>query len=94
MGKQEQEVVIEVKDNGYGIPKKDQPKIFEKLFRAGNVKDKETDGSGLGLYIAKSILDQAGGKIWFISEEGKGTDFFVTFPLAGMKSKQGVKKLS
>ena len=92
--KQAENVLIGVKDTGYGIPKKDQGKIFEKLFRASNVKDKETDGTGLGLYIIKSIVDQFGGKIWFVSEENKGTAFYVTIPLSGMKTKSGTKALS
>jgi len=83
--KQDDDVLITVKDTGYGIPKKDQSKIFGKLFRAENIKGKETDGNGLGLYIVKSILEQIGGKIWFISEENKGTAFYVTIPILGKK---------
>jgi len=86
---QEKNVMIEVKDTGYGIPRKDHTKVFEKLFRAENVKKKEIDGTGLGLYIVKSIVDQLGGKVWFISEEDKGADFFVTLPISGLKSKEG-----
>jgi PAS domain S-box-containing protein len=85
---QEKDIMIEVKDTGYGVPQKDQQKIFQKLFRAENVKKKTTDGTGLGLYIVKSIVEQLGGKIWFISEENKGTDFFVTLPISGVKSKE------
>jgi len=72
---------IQVSDTGYGIPKDQQSQIFTKLFRADNVRDKDSDGTGLGLYIAKSIVESSGGKIWFESEENKGTDFFVTFPI-------------
>jgi signal transduction histidine kinase len=81
---------IRVSDTGYGIPKEQQRFIFNKLFfRADNVKgrvDKGTDGSGLGLYIVKSVVTKSGGTIRFESELGKGTTFFVTFPLTGMKS--------
>jgi signal transduction histidine kinase len=90
---EEKNILIEVKDTGYGIPKKDQPKIFGKLFRADNVKN-ETDGTGLGLYIVKSILEQSGGRIHFVSEENKGTSFFVKIPLSGMKAKGGTRELS
>lgn len=91
--KQKSEVLITVTDTGYGIPKDQQLKIFSKLFRADNVQDKDTDGTGLGLYIVKSILEKSGGRIWFESEENKGTTFYVAIPLAGMKKKEGTKGL-
>lgn len=87
-------VDIKVADSGYGIPLADQEKIFTKLFRAANVADKVTDGTGLGLYMVKSILDKTGGSIRFESEENKGTKFFVELPLSGMKRKEGEKSLT
>lgn len=63
----EDSLAIVVSDNGYGIPKNQQDKIFTKLFRADNVREKDTEGTGLGLYVVKAIIDQAGGKIWFSS---------------------------
>lgn len=87
---------ISVTDTGYGIPTSEQDKIFTKLFRADNVKDKDTTGTGLGLYIVKSILEYSGGNIWFESpchDDGTGTTFFVTLPLSGMKSQDGSKPL-
>ncbi|HUD05070.1 MAG TPA: ATP-binding protein [Patescibacteria group bacterium] len=74
-------ILIKVSDTGYGIPKNQQDKIFTKLFRADNVRDKEIGGTGLGLYIVKSIVENSGGKIWFESKENKGTTFYVTLPL-------------
>jgi len=74
------EVIISVADNGIGIPEKDQKKIFTKFFRAGNAVLKETEGSGLGLNVVKSYVEEAGGKIWFESVEGKGTTFFISLP--------------
>jgi signal transduction histidine kinase len=71
---------ITVSDTGYGIPARQQAKIFTKLFRAENIKSKETDGTGIGLYIAKSIIDKMGGEITFQSIEGEGTTFTVTLP--------------
>jgi len=65
-------------DTGYGIPKNDQSKIFDKMFRAQNIKEKDTEGTGLGLYIVKSALTHLGGQIRFESEENKGTTFYVT----------------
>jgi two-component system sensor histidine kinase VicK len=91
--KEKKNVFISVSDNGYGIPKKQQPKIFSKLFRADNVRAKEMEGTGLGLYIIKAIVEEGGGKIWFKSIEGKGTTFYVTLPLSGMKRKEGTKGL-
>jgi len=85
---------VEVADNGLGIPKAQQNKIFEKLFRADNVRQTDTEGTGLGLYIVKSILENSGGKISFKSEENKGTTFYVTIPLSGMKKKEGTKALA
>ena len=89
----EGDLLIKVSDTGYGIPKEQQDKIFSKLFRADNVQEKDTEGTGLGLYIIKSIVDQVGGKIWFESEEDKGTKFYVSLPLSGMKKRVGTKKL-
>ncbi|MGE5327766.1 MAG: PAS domain S-box protein [Thiobacillus sp.] len=84
---------IKVKDNGMGIPKSQQDKIFTKLFRADNVKATDTEGTGLGMYIVKSIIDEVGGKINFVSEQDKGTTFTICLPKSGMKSKKGSKKL-
>lgn len=70
-----------VRDNGVGIPKNEQEKIFGRFFRASNVGQLDPGGgTGLGLYIAKAITEQGRGKIWFMSEEGKGTTFYVTLP--------------
>jgi PAS domain S-box-containing protein len=81
-------IEIKISDTGYGIPKNQQKKIFTKLFRADNVRDKDTDGTGLGLYIAKSIVENSGGKIWFSSpgeKRNSGTTFYVTLPLNRIK---------
>lgn len=87
-------VRITVRDTGYGIPTSAQAKIFTKLFRADNVRAKDTDGTGLGLYIVKSIVEQSGGRTWFESVENRGTAFFVDLPLRGMMKKEGSKSLN
>jgi signal transduction histidine kinase len=84
----EKNLILKVTDNGYGIPKNQQSRIFTKLFRADNVIGKDTEGTGLGLYIAKSIVEQAGGKLWFESVENKGTIFYATLPLRRSKKQQ------
>ncbi len=92
--KRDADVLLIVQDTGFGIPKSQQSHIFEKMFRADNARLQIPEGTGLGLYLVKSILDQTGGKIWFESTEGKGTSFFVTIPLTGMEKKEGTKGLS
>ena len=87
-------ILIRVTDTGYGIPAADQGKIFTKLFRADNVRDKEAEGTGLGLYIVKAVVEAGGGRIWFDSLEGRGTSFFITLPLVGMKKKAGTRGLT
>ncbi len=93
IAKESRDLRITVADTGYGIPSDQQAKIFTKLFRADNVREKETTGTGLGLYLVKAVVEQAGGKVWFESKENKGTTFYVTIPLAGMKKKSGTKPL-
>jgi len=73
---------FEIEDNGVGIPKEDQKHIFEKFFRSRNALKQETQGSGLGLYIAKSLVVLAGGKITFRSQQDKGSTFSFTIPLS------------
>ncbi|MBI5401155.1 MAG: PAS domain S-box protein [Candidatus Yonathbacteria bacterium] len=76
----EKEICIEVADHGFGIPEEEQVTIFTKFFRGSN-RGKENAGDGLGLYIAKAYIELLGGKIWFKSEEGKGTTFYITLPI-------------
>lgn len=71
---------IQIEDNGVGIPLDHQNRIFSKFFRAKNAAVINTSGSGLGLYITKNIIDRHKGKIWFVSQEGRGTIFFINLP--------------
>jgi len=64
-----------------GIPKEQQERVFEKFFRGDNVAKEHLEGTGLGLYIAKSVVDILGGKIWLMSEVGKGTTITFTLPI-------------
>ena len=83
-----------VKDKGIGIPKDQQNRIFEKFYRAENALKYVPTGSGLGLSLVKLLVEGWGGKVWFESEEGKGTTFYFTVPLKGMKAKEGEVKIS
>lgn len=74
-------VLLTVSDTGYGIPKNQQDKIFTKLFRASNVREKDTEGMGLGLYIIKSIVQHSGGKIWFSSPRSKSRIIDESLPI-------------
>ncbi len=73
-------ILISISDNGIGIDKKDQSKVFTRFFRSEKAVRVFADGTGLGLYVAKGILERLGGKIWFESEPGKGTTFYVLLP--------------
>lgn len=79
--KESSRLVFSIRDHGVGIPKEDQAKIFSKFFRARNVPRNEGSGFGLGLFIAKKIIEDHGGKVYFQSEEGSGTTFFIELPL-------------
>jgi|GEM_PF-1990775 len=67
-----------IKDNGIGIPEEARPRMFEKFFRADNVHRLDTEGTGLGLCLARLIVERCGGKLCFESEEGQGSTFTVT----------------
>ena len=75
------EVRISVKDTGIGIPKEENPRIFEKFFRAKNAKEMDSNGSGLGLYLASNIVKAHEGKMWFESKEGEGATFTFSLPI-------------
>jgi len=73
-------VAFSVQDSGIGIPEQEKERVFTKFFRGENAVRMETRGSGLGLFIARKIVEAHGGKIWFESKEGYGTTFSVSFP--------------
>jgi len=72
---------IYFQDNGVGIPKDQQQRVFTKFFRGANVMRMETEGTGLGLFTTKNIIEAHGGRIWFKSKEGEGTIFHFTLPI-------------
>jgi signal transduction histidine kinase len=72
-----------VQDTGIGIPRAALAKLFEKFYRADNVVSIETEGTGLGLYLARLIIERSGGQLTCTSEEGQGSTFFMRLPLKG-----------
>jgi len=71
---------VKINDQGVGIPAADQSKMFSKFFRASNALKLETEGSGLGLFIVKNIIEKHKGNVSLKSEEGKGTEVSFTLP--------------
>ena len=76
----ERNLTIDISDTGIGIPEEDQSQIFSKLFRASNAQTKETDGTGLGLYIVREATRILGGDVTFMSQVGIGTTFTIVLP--------------
>ncbi|OPX89784.1 MAG: Sensor histidine kinase YycG [Pelotomaculum sp. PtaB.Bin013] len=83
LSKQGDSACIELSDNGPGIPADKLPHIFERFYRIDNERTKDLSSTGLGLAIARELVEAHGGKITAASEEGKGTCFTITLPLAG-----------
>lgn len=79
-------VEFTVHDTGIGVPKSEQHHLFTKFYRAGNAKKARPDGTGLGLFMAKKVIVAQGGAILFHTEEGKGSTFGFTFPLAKLEA--------
>jgi PAS domain S-box-containing protein len=76
-----EETIVSIKDTGVGIPEDQQKRVFSKFFRGANVIRMETEGSGLGLFISKNIIEAHGGQVWFKSKERKGTTFYFSLPI-------------
>jgi len=81
LGQEDAAVSWAIRDSGIGVPKEAQPRLFEKFYRADNVYAIETEGTGLGLYLVRLILDQLEGRVRCESEEGRGATFTFTLPL-------------
>ncbi len=87
------EVVFTVSDTGIGIPKADQPRIFERFYRVDAARSREVGGTGLGLAIAKHLVEVHGGRLWVESEIGQGSEFHFSVPVydhAAMASRTAV----
>lgn len=86
--KSSRDVVVGVKDHGIGIPKNQHKKIFERLYQVNIPGEKAYPGLGMGLYISKEIVKRHKGKIWVVSEKGKGSEFFFSLPLLERKKRK------
>ena len=74
-------IEVNIEDSGIGIPKNQNERMFTKFFRSRNAQLYQTNGTGLGLYVSKNIIEQHGGIIWFESEEEKGSTFHFSIPI-------------
>jgi len=72
-----------ITDSGIGIPNTALGRLFEKFYRAENVHTVETEGTGLGLYLVRLIIERLAGDVWCESEEGEGSAFIFTLPISG-----------
>jgi signal transduction histidine kinase len=75
-----EDVCIRMQDSGYGIPPHQQEKVFHKFFRADNIVGRDTEGTGLSLYLVSLITKLLGGSVSFVSKENEGTTFFLNLP--------------
>jgi len=73
-------ILFSCSDNGIGIPKDEQSKIFSKFYIASNVSKAKIKGTGIGLSIARALTLRMNGRIWFESEENKRTTFYLSLP--------------
>jgi signal transduction histidine kinase len=85
----EEEVEVRVQDTGIGIADEDLPHIFERFYRADKSRSRTTGGAGLGLTIAKQLVEAHGGRIWVESTEDEGSVFVFTLPLSGESVSEG-----
>lgn len=74
-------VLCSVEDTGIGIPKDEQARVFQQFFRGRKALASREGGTGLGLFLVRTIVEQHGGAIWFTSREGYGSTFFFTIPI-------------
>ncbi|MDO1604780.1 cell wall metabolism sensor histidine kinase WalK [Lactobacillus sp. YT155] len=73
-------IIISINDQGLGIPRSDQIKIFDRFYRVDKARSRKQGGTGLGLSISKEVVEEHKGKIWVNSSEGKGSTFYISLP--------------
>lgn len=89
----EADFFFSIADTGIGISEKDQPRIFLQFFRAKNARRLEPSGFGVGLFVVKIFIENQRGKIWFTSEEGKGTVFAFSLPLIKVPTEKFLEEI-
>ncbi len=89
-----QEVVFSVKDEGVGIAENEKSLIFEKFYQSQNSENANEVGNGLGLPLARALIELNGGRLWFESQPGKGSQFYFALPLASVQAAEPVSLLS
>lgn len=87
------DAVIRVVDSGIGVPVDAQKKLFTKFFRADNAKKQRPDGTGIGLYLAKKVIDGHSGQLVFESKEGKGSTFGFRLPIKRLSTPPPPQKI-
>src|SRR5437764_8219527 len=80
--KEDGQATLSVRDRGWGIAPADQERVFERFFRVENALTRRTGGTGLGLYLAKQLVQAMSGRLWLVSRPGEGSTFSFTLPLA------------
>ena len=86
--KRGKECIVSVQDFGIGIPDEARPRLFDRFYRADNAVKADANGTGVGLYTIKMILERMNGRVWFDSKLGKGTTFYAAVPINGKLSKK------
>ena len=84
-----EKAIVSVRDQGMGIPEARRVNVFERFYRAHIGTSDDYGGLGVGLYISREIVRQHGGDMWFDSQEGKGSTFYFSLPLAGADGETG-----
>lgn len=87
------DILFSVKDDGLGMKKEDQVRLFEPFYQVDNMYQHKSGGTGLGLAISKGIIESQNGKIWFESDVGKGTTFYFTVPFQPVKEMRPIRIL-
>lgn len=94
LSRQDDDVVLEVKDTGIGVPKDEQARLFTKFFRATNARKQRPDGTGVGLYLTKRVVTGHGGDVVFSSREGKGSTFGFRLPINRLRVRDDADQLN